>query len=214
MKKDIRRIVKEGYELGDYPGLFRRDSEPNEMERRFLTRLLSLCSVNPRILDLGCGTGVPVDRYLALQGAVVTGVDISPKHISQARVNVPSATYLQEDFSDVDLPHRSFDAAVSFYAIFHIPRAEHRRLFERVRHFLKEGGIFLATLGASDFEYGEEPDWAGAPMAWSSYDPGTYKRHLVEANFEILESAFEGKSGDDEHHFWVLAQKRLAKTGQ
>ena len=44
-------------------------------------------------------------------------------------------------------------------------------------------------------------------MAWSSYDPETYKRLLGEAGFEILEACFEGKPGDDEYRFWVLARR-------
>lgn len=67
--------------------------------------------------------------------------------------------------------------------------------------------MFMATLGTSSSEYGEEKDWAGAPMAWSTYDPETYKRMIVESGFDILETKFEGQPGDDEYHFWVLAQK-------
>jgi SAM-dependent methyltransferase len=207
MHKDIRKIVKHGYEQGDYPGVFRRDSPPSEMERQFLDRLLSLCPVVPRILDFGCGTGLPVDKYLADHGADITGVDVSPKHLALARANVPSANYVEGDFSQLALTEESFDAVASFYAIFHIPRSEHGDLFAKIARLLKEGGIFLATLGTSDSEYGEEANWTDAPMAWSTYDPETYKRLLGEAGFEILESSFEGKPGDDEYHFWVLAKK-------
>jgi len=88
MKQDMRRIVREGYEKGDYPGIFRRNSAPNEIEKRFLDRLLSLCPDRPAILDLGCGTGVPVDKYLVARAANVVGVDISPKHIALANDSV------------------------------------------------------------------------------------------------------------------------------
>jgi 2-polyprenyl-3-methyl-5-hydroxy-6-metoxy-1,4-benzoquinol methylase len=35
-----------------------------------------------RVLDLGCGSGMPVGRYLAESGLLVTGVDASPTLIS------------------------------------------------------------------------------------------------------------------------------------
>ena len=115
MHRDIRKIVKDGYEQGDYPRVFRRDGPPNEMERQFLDRLLSLCPITPRVLDLGCGTGLPIDKYLADHGADVAGVDISPKHIALARANVPSASYVEGDFSQLALTAGSFDAVVSFH---------------------------------------------------------------------------------------------------
>jgi SAM-dependent methyltransferase len=207
MRKDIRKIVRDGYEQGDYPGVFRRGGTPNEMERQFLDRLLSLCPATPGVLDLGCGTGLPIDKYLANHGADVTGIDVSPKHIALATANVPSANYVEGDFSRLALTEESFDAVVSFHAIFHIPRSEHGDLFAKIARLLRDGGIFLATLGTSDSEYGEEANWTGAAMAWSTYDPETYKRLLDEAGFAILEACFEGKPGDDEYHYWVLARR-------
>ena len=203
----MRKIVKEGYEKGDYPGVFRRKGVPTEMEKRFLDLLLSQCPSDPRILDLGCGTGIPVDRYLAAQGAQITGLDISPKHIALAIATVPSALYIEADFSRIDLVDRTFDAVVSLYAIFHIPRQEHKALFAKINDLLKAKGVLLATLGTSGSEYAEEADWTGAPMVWSTYEPKKYGELLVDAGFELSETQFEGQPGDDECHFWVLARK-------
>jgi len=210
MPKDIRKIVRDGYEQGDYPAVFRRSGAPSEMERRFLDRLLASCPPSARVLDLGCGTGLPIDGYLADRGAAITGIDVSPKHLALAKANVPSARYIEGDFSRLVLPEGSFDAIVSLYAIFHIPRAEHGDLFAKIAPLLRDGGVFLATLGTAACDYGEEADWAGAVMAWSSHDPETYGRLLDKAGFALLESGFEGKPGDEEYHFWVLARRVIA----
>jgi SAM-dependent methyltransferase len=207
MRDKMRRIVKQGYEQGDYSAAFRRYGLPSAMERHYLDRLLVLCPSTPKILDLGCGTGLPIDKYLADHGADLTGIDLSPKHIALARNNLPSASYREGDLRHAVLPEGRFDGVVSFYAIFHIPRSEHGELFVRINRLLKPDGLFLATLGTSDAEYGEEANWAGAPMAWSSYDAETYRRLLAAASFDVIESAFEGQPGDVEHHFWVLARK-------
>lgn len=61
---DIRKIVKEGYEKGDYVGFFRTNSQPNAMEKKLLDRLAESLPKGAKILDLGCGTGVPFDKYL------------------------------------------------------------------------------------------------------------------------------------------------------
>lgn len=207
MRDDMRRIVKQGYEQGDYAFAFRRYGPPSAMERHYLDRFLVLSPPTPKILDLGCGTGLPIDKYLADHGADLTGIDSSPKHIALAKSNLPSASYQEGDLLHAILPEGSVDGVVSFYAIFHIPRSEHGELFLRINRLLRPNGLFLATLGTSDSAYGEEASWAGAPMAWSSWDAGTYRRLLAVADFDIIESAFEGQPGDVEHHFWVLARK-------
>ena len=207
MRDNMRRIVKQGYEQGDYSAAFRRYGPPSAMERHHLDGLLGLCPAGPKILDLGCGTGLPIDKYLADHGAEVTGIDLSPKHIAIARMNVPSASYREGDLLHAVLPEGRFDGVVSLYAIFHIPRSEHADLFVRINRLLKPNGLLLATLGTSDSAYGEEANWAGARMAWSSYDAETYRRLLAAASFDIIEAAFEGQPGDVEHHFWVLARK-------
>jgi hypothetical protein len=43
-------------------------------------------------------------------------------------------------------------------------------------------------------------------MAWSTYDPTTYSKMITEVGLTILEEQFEGSPGDDEYHYWVLAQ--------
>ena len=73
---------------------------------------------------------------------------------------------------------------------------------------LNNGGIILVTLGTSGSEYGEEKDWAGATMAWSTYEPKEYEKMIKDVGFTILEATFEGKPGDEEYHFWVLVKKK------
>ena len=51
-------------------------------------------------------------------------VDISPRQIALARVNVPGAEFIEGDAASLDFGEDSFDAVVSFYMLEHIPRAE------------------------------------------------------------------------------------------
>jgi len=209
MTKNMRELVKEGYEKSHYDGsIFRKDDKQARIENYFLRRLVKLVPDGARVLDLGCGTGLPVDAYLVKQGFNVTGVDFCLRHINLARRNVPQGEFIEGDLSKVDFDEESFDAVLSLYAIFHLPRKEHEDLFLRIRSFLKDSGIMLVTLGTSDYKYGEEQDWCGAPvMAWSMYDPDRYKEMITKTGFAILDYSFEGKPTDDEYHFWLLAQK-------
>jgi ubiquinone/menaquinone biosynthesis C-methylase UbiE len=206
-KQDMRTIVRDGYEAGDYAGAFRSNFDPDTLERHFLQKLLSLVPENPEIVDLGCGPGVPFDRFLVSRGARITGVDFCTKHIALAKRNVPSGTFVEADFSKLDLESNSFDAALSLYAIFHLPRDEHEAVIAKLARVLKPNGLLLANFSAAAFDYGEDANWTGARMAWSSHAPETYRRLLSEAGFEIVESRFEGAPGDQEYHWWVLARK-------
>src|SRR5215471_6408017 len=62
-----------------------------------------------RILDVGCGNGVPATQELASKHEV-TGVDISEEQIARARSNVPMAAFLCGDARDVELSVGTFDA--------------------------------------------------------------------------------------------------------
>ncbi|MEI6731415.1 MAG: class I SAM-dependent methyltransferase [archaeon] len=206
MKKSMRKLVEEGYDKGDYSGAFRATEKMGKLEKIYLSRLIKLVKKGSSILDFGCGTGIPFDKYLTKKGFKVTGVDISKKHLSLARKNVPKARFIKSDFSKVKFKEK-FEAIISFYAIFHIPRAEHRSLFRKMYRLLEKDGIILVNLGASGEKYSEEKDWVGAKMAWSQYKPKVYKKILVDLGFKIIKADFEGKPGDAEYHFWILASK-------
>src|SRR5919112_3772878 len=64
------------------------------------------------VLDLGCGTGVPIGRALAARYRV-TGVDGSAHSIELARQKVPNATFLQADMTQVEFPRGSFAGVIS-----------------------------------------------------------------------------------------------------
>src|SRR5215472_16434588 len=112
MKNEMRRIVEAGYNHGDYVGAFRRQQTPNALEKHFLDKVLRLSGQSPAILELGSGTGIPIDKYLVEKGANVTGIDISQKHLAQARKNLRQAKFIHGDFSRIHLAGVSFDAVV------------------------------------------------------------------------------------------------------
>ncbi len=106
-----------------------------EIERdprdRMVAELTALLVPGTRVLDIGCGAGVPSTRMLAEQFAV-TGMDLSAEQIARARLNVPGARFVQGDVSTIEFPPRSFDGVTAFYSVSHLPREEHASLFERV----------------------------------------------------------------------------------
>lgn len=167
-----------------------------------LTRGLS---PGARVLDLGCGAGVPITRWLAERFTTV-GVDFSARQLALARRHVPGAALVRADMAAVEFAPGAFDAAAACYSIIHLPREEQPALLERIAHWLKPGGAFLATWAVGAWE-GEERDWLGwgAPMWWSHYDGETNLTMLRRAGFVIASA--EDRSGGNETWRWVLARK-------
>ena len=206
--KDMREIVKKGYEEGNYDLEYRQGKiKIGNKEKEFFEQLLKNLPAEPHVLDFGCSTGKPYAGYLIKKGCRVTGIDISQKHIDKARKNYPQATYITGDFSKYS-PPGSFNAIISLYAIFHIPRTEHQKLFIKMRNLLEEKGRILITVGAEKGEFINK-DWCGAKMAWSTYSPERYLAMLEKVGFEIMTTRREGElAEEEEYHFWILAEKK------
>ena len=159
------------------------------------------------ILDLGCAAGIPVAAELARQYRV-TGVDISPEHIRQAGRNVPDAEFVCSDALTVTFPAGHFDAIISLYTFDHIPRDEHRGLLERLRHWLRPGGLLLLSIEDQD-EPGTVAEWLGVDMFFSMFGADATRQLVRDAGFDIEKTALgiqtEGET--DISYTWILARK-------
>jgi len=156
------------------------------------------------VLDLGCGCGVPATRILARRFQV-TGVDLSDVQIARARELVPSARFRRSDMSRVRFPPGSFQAVVSFYAIFHLPLKEQYPLLKRIYRWLTPGGYFVAILGAGRYK-GVDKGWLGSDtwMYWDHVDADTYQRWLEKIGFVVELSAFVPEKGSGGHQLFRL----------
>jgi cyclopropane fatty-acyl-phospholipid synthase-like methyltransferase len=96
----------------------------------------------------------------------------------------------------------STDAVVSFYALIHVPVADQQALFPRIRDWLRPGGYFLATVGAT--RWTGTARYLGADMFWDHADTGTYLRWFEAARFTPLWHRYvpDGDSG----HTLILAR--------
>lgn len=137
------------------------------------------------MLDLGCGAGVPVARTLSERFDVI-GADISASQLSLARRQAPGVALLRGDMEHLHFAPSSFDAVVSFYAIFHLPRQQQPDLFSRMLEWLRPGGYALVSLGRTD-EPAYTEDFFGVEMYWSHYGTEQYRDMLLKTGFDLLE---------------------------
>ena len=123
---------------------FRRFDGSSEIVGRLINGLSA--AGRGRVLDLGCGAGIPVARDLTALGHAVVGVDGSAQQVARARRNVPKATLIEADICEVAFEVGSFNAVRAFYSITHVPGTYQGPLIANIAAWLKPGGIFVAAL--------------------------------------------------------------------
>jgi cyclopropane fatty-acyl-phospholipid synthase-like methyltransferase len=175
---------------------------------RFLDELAARLPPGARVLDLGCGNGAKTARLATRFEAV--GVDLSEQQLSFARASVPEATFVHGDLAELDFSPGSFRAVTALYSLVHVPRKDHRGLFERILRWLEPGGLFLASLshvGGEDRVY----EWLGVEMFFSGFDADTNRRLVRDAGFELeldeLVWMREPEPEGEVAFLWLLARK-------
>ncbi len=201
---DMRRRVRDGYEEADFPSSQSDEIDFRPDERSLLDAFLDELPANGHVLDMGCGSGIPYDRFLVDHGYTVTGVDVAETNIEAARENVPEARFVQDEFSDFSTD-RTFDGLLCMFALFHLPRDEHAETLSRFHSLLTADAPMLITMGTEDVEWMSH-EFYGTEMEWSFYDAETNKALILDAGFDILRTARIPDDRGDGEHLWVLAK--------
>jgi SAM-dependent methyltransferase len=203
---DPRDVVARGYDAVAERYLEWSPLRPSEARLAYVRRSLELIPAGARVLELGCGAGIPLTVALA-DGRSATGVDISAAQIEAARRNVPAATFLHADMTALSFEPGSFDAVVAFYSLTHVPRDLVPPLLTRIREWLVPGGVLIVTMGVEDDPGTIEEDWLGAPMYFSHFSARKNRRLVEEAGFAIdsAEVLVEPEDRHDARFLWVIA---------
>lgn len=201
-----RDLVRAGYDDVAERYLAERTVEGADIEA--LARLTRRLPGGARLLDAGCGAGVPVSRALVDAGIATVGLDLSRRQLELARALVPECATVQADLAVLPFADARFDAVVSYYAIIHVPRTEHATVFAEVRRVLRPGGLALLCLGAGDVPEDEDPEsWLGTPMFWSHFDAPTNLTLLTDAGLDVVEHEVIPDPMGHRGHLFALAQR-------
>ncbi|KAJ9620422.1 hypothetical protein H2204_012269 [Knufia peltigerae] len=122
----------------------------NDFKVACVRKAISLVVPDCRVLDVGCGTGVPVSQMLAEAGLEVVGFDISPKMIEFA------STRVRGSFSVSDMleyqPHGRFAAVFIIFAQLQLSYADfHAAAYKFARTLLPGGIIAIGQMPADKY---------------------------------------------------------------
>jgi cyclopropane fatty-acyl-phospholipid synthase-like methyltransferase len=203
---DFKETVKAGYNQIADRYLAERTIDSDDVH--LLGDFIELLAPHAKVLDAGCGAGIPISSSLA-EFFDVTGVDFSEEQVKLAKQHVPNAQFICQDMTQLHLPANFFDGICSYYAIIHIPREEHKPLLTNFHWMLKTGGVVLLCLGAENLIDDIEEDYLGTRMYWSHYDSATYIKMLKEIGFSIIWAKYvKDSTCEGAGHLFVLAQKK------
>jgi len=168
----------------------------------YLQRFIALLPPRPRVLEIGCGTGVPLSRQLVASGAGLFAIDISEKMLEIARANVPAAGYLRANIVDWAGNGR-YDGIFAWDSLFHIPLERQRQTVHKALNWLRPGGVAMFTVGGRRGEI--VSSMFGRSFYYSSLSAAEYEEAVQSAGCRLLFSEIDDPSGGG--HRVVCCQK-------
>lgn len=112
------------------------------------TALLLPVKDNCNILDLGCGTGLELEEYFAVNPAAnVTGIDLSAAMLGalSKKFYDKKLRLIQGSYFDTPFEKGVYDAAVSVESLHHFTEEQKLALYKKLRCALTEKGYFILT---------------------------------------------------------------------
>jgi SAM-dependent methyltransferase len=174
----------------------------------FAKKLEERLSDGAKILDAGCGPGIPIAKYLS-ENFDVLGIDISAKQIELASKLVPNAKFRKMDMLDLgnEFDPGFFDGIICMYSIFHINRKKHLEILKEFYRVLKSPGYLMICMGLEDNPE-QKNEWHGGKMFWSHYGREKNLELLKKAGYEIIsEEAWNPPDDPNDRHLFVLCKK-------
>ena len=147
------------------------------------------------ILDLGCGSGVPISEALLEEGFAIYAVDASETLIAKFRERFPGVPVECSSVEKSLFFSRSFDAAVAWGLVFLLPPETQRSLIRKVARALNRGGQFLFTAPR------EAGTWTDGMTGLPSYSLGheAYERELAAHHLRLVGTDVD--EGDNHYYF-------------
>ena len=173
-----------------------------EGEHTWINRFANLAAPGARLLDMGCGSGVPIVPDLLAAGHAVTGVDASPALISLCRSRFPEQEWIVADMRTLDLGRR-FGGLLAWHSLFHLTPADQEKMFAVFADHLEAGAPLMFTSGSQRDE--TTGQWRGEPLYHASLSKAEYRALLLQNAFNLVDH-LESDPGCGDATVWLATR--------
>ena len=130
------------------------------------------------VIDVGCGSGLPITKVLVGEGLDVYAIDAAPSLVEAFRRNLPETPVACESVEDSSFFNRMFDGVLVWGLLFLLLPEAQRSLIRRMADILVPGGRLLFTSPAEE-------------VVWNDAMTGLESRSLGAAEYRRLLSAVD-----------------------
>jgi SAM-dependent methyltransferase len=153
-----------------------------------------------RVLDIGCGYGVPITEVLRAAGCRVHALDAAPSLVAAFRERFPDVPVACEPAETSAFFHRSYDGIVAWGLVFLLAPAAQRLVLANASRALSPGGTFLFTAPA------ESCTWTDVLTRQLSTSLGSAAyRDILAGEGLAVQSEFDDEGGN---HYYLVSRHR------
>ena len=179
----------------------RKDMQVSKLVIDFAKQL----TPNGSILDIGCGSGLPITKYLCDKGFAVTGIDYSDKMIEIAKKSSIPANFILSDFFDFTISEK-FDGIIAWDSLWHIAKSKQESIYPKISNLLKPNGLFLFTHGNVDNEHIDT--MMGEEFYYSALSEAEIVENINRNNL-VMEYSYRNFTEDGSHRTYVALTKKI-----
>lgn len=198
----------------DYANLLEGVLEQSPFDRAMLGAFAEQVQSAGPVADIGCGPGL-LAAHLAGLGLDVTGIDLSPGMISEARRRHPGLRFVVGAMAALDLPDAGLAGVLAWYSIIHTPPALLPAVFAEFHRVLCPDGELLLA-----FQVGDEPRHLshayGHDIDLDAYrlSPEKITALLIEAGFSVYVTMVRQPIGPNEKSPQAYLMARRVGAGR
>lgn len=173
------------------------------VERAWMDRFCGLIPEGGSIVDIGCGSGLPIAVELIERGFDVTGVYGTLTMIGLFKHNLPGVAVHLADMRELALG-QCFQGLWAWDSFFHLSPDDQRDIFPRFQAHAEPGAALMFSSGNAEGEAIGELE--GDRLYHGSLDPDEYRSLLDGAGFTVIAHVVEDP--DCGHRTIWLARQR------
>ena len=161
---------------------------------------------NDKILDIGCGGGVNIEKFLKLTSENVDGLDYSEVSVAESvkrnldAVDSGRCRIIPADVSAMPIDDESYNLASAFETIYFWP--DIKETFKEVSRIIKPDGQFMIAQG-TDGNHPDDEKWLATVEGMHVYTAPQLEKYLLDAGFKSVESYVK----ENDYIMVVIAKK-------